>query len=125
MNCSISTGWSAQFGLPGSFAPIADFTLLRKAVECCERRGLRFKVGNILSSDTFYSDNPQSESWRKMGVLAVEMEAAALYMNAARAGRRALTICTISDHLLTGEVLDAEARRTTFTGMMEVALSLI
>ena len=119
------SNYGAQFGLPGSFAPIADFTLLRKAVECCERRGLRFKVGNILSSDTFYSDNPQSESWRKMGVLAVEMEAAALYMNAARAGRRALTICTISDHLLTGEVLDAEARRTTFTGMMEVALSLI
>ena len=122
-----NSSYVKSFGLGelATYAPIADFTLLRKAVECCERRGLRFKVGNILSSDTFYSDNPQSESWRKMGVLAVEMEAAALYMNAARAGRRALTICTISDHLLTGEVLDAEARRTTFTGMMEVALSLI
>ena len=82
-------------------------------------------VGNILSSDVFYSDNPQSESWRKMGVLAVEMEAAALYMNAARSGNRALVICTISDHILTGEEMSAEERRTTFTNMMEVALSLI
>ncbi|MBR6868297.1 MAG: purine-nucleoside phosphorylase [Bacteroidales bacterium] len=119
------SNYGAQFGLPGTFAPIADFDLLRKAAAACEQRGLHYMVGNILSSDVFYSDNPQSESWRKMGVLAVEMEAAALYMNAARSGNRALVICTISDHILTGEEMSAEERRTTFTNMMEVALSLI
>ena len=82
-------------------------------------------MGNILSSDVFYSDNPHGDRWMKMGVLAVEMEAAALYMNAARSGNRALVICTISDHILTGEVTTAEERRTTFTNMMEVALSII
>ena len=119
------SNYGAQFGLPGTFAPIADFDLLRKAAAACEERGLHYMVGNILSSDVFYSDNPQSESWRKMGVLAVEMEAAALYMNAARSGNRALVICTISDHILTGEEMSADERRTTFTNMMEVALSLI
>jgi purine-nucleoside phosphorylase len=119
------SNYGAQFGLPGTFAPIADFDLLRKAAVACEERGLHYMVGNILSSDVFYSDNPQSESWRKMGVLAVEMEAAALYMNAARSGNRALVICTISDHILTGEEMSADERRTTFTNMMEVALSLI
>ncbi|MBQ5518367.1 MAG: purine-nucleoside phosphorylase [Bacteroidales bacterium] len=119
------SNYGAQFGLPGTFAPIADFDLLRKAAAACEQRGLHYMVGNILSSDVFYSDNPQSESWRKMGVLAVEMEAAALYMNAARSGKRALVICTISDHILTGEEMSADERRTTFTNMMEVALSLI
>ena len=119
------SNYGAQFGLPGTFAPIADFDLLRKAAAACEQRGLHYMVGNILSSDVFYSDNPQSESWRKMGVLAVEMEAAALYMNAARSGNRALVICTISDHILTGEKMSADERRTTFTNMMEVALSLI
>ena len=119
------SNYGAQFGLPGTFAPIADFDLLRKAAAACEERGLHYMVGNILSSDVFYSDNPQSESWRKMGVLAVEMEAAALYMNAARSGNRALVICTISDHIITGEEMSAEERRTTFTNMMEVALSLI
>ncbi len=119
------SNYGAQFGLPGTFAPIADFDLLRKAAAACEQRGLHYMVGNILSSDVFYSDNPQTESWRKMGVLAVEMEAAALYMNAARSGNRALVICTISDHILTGEEMSADERRTTFTNMMEVALSLI
>lgn len=119
------SNYGAQFGLPGSFAPIADFDLLRKAATACEERGLHYMVGNILSSDVFYSDNPQADSWRKMGVLAVEMEAAALYMNAARSGNRALVICTISDHILTGEEMTADERRTTFTNMMEVALSII
>ena len=119
------SNYGAHFGLPGTFAPIADFDLLRKAAAACEQRGLHYMVGNILSSDVFYSDNPQSESWRKMGLLAVEMEAAALYMNAARSGNRARVICTISDHILTGEEMSADERRTTFTNMMEVALSLI
>lgn len=125
MGACTDSNFGAQYELPGTFAPIADFALLRDAVACCEQKGYRYKVGNILSSDVFYSDRPQTEQWRKMGVLGVEMEAAALYMNAARAGKRALVICTISDHILTGEATTAEERRTTFTKMMEVALSLV
>ena len=125
MGACTDSNYGAQFGLPGTFAPIADFDLLQGAAEACERLGIRYKVGNVLSSDVFYSDNPQSDKWMKMGVLAVEMEASALYMNAARAGRRALVINTISDHILTGEVTTSEQRRTTFTKMMEVALSLV
>lgn len=119
------SNYAAQFELPGTFAPIGDFDLLRAAANACDERNIRYKVGNILSSDVFYSDNPHGDRWQKMGVLAVEMEASALYMNAARSGNRALAICTISDHILTGEVTTAEERRTTFTNMMEVALSII
>ena len=119
------SNYGAQFELPGTFAPIGDFDLLRAAAAACETRGIHYMVGNILSSDSFYTENPQTEKWRKMGVLAVEMEASALYMNAARAGKRALTICTISDHLLTGEEMPADKRRTSFTNMMEIALSII
>ena len=119
------SNYGAQFELPGTFAPIGNFSLLREAAESCEKRGIHYKVGNILSSDTFYSDNPHHDRWMKMGVLAVEMEASALYMNAARAGKRALVICTISDHILTGEEMSSEERQTTFTNMMEVALSII
>ena len=125
MGACTDSNYGAQFGLPGTFAPIADFGLLRAAADCCEQRGFRYKVGNVLSSDVFYSDDPQTEKWSKMGVLAVEMEASALYMNAARAGKRALVINTISDHIITGAVTTSEQRRTTFTQMMEVALSII
>ena len=87
--------------------------------------GLSYAVGNLFSSDTFYDDDPQaSKAWMKLGVMAIEMEAAALYMNAARAGKKALAICTISDHLLTGEVTTAEERQTSFTQMMELALEV-
>lgn len=119
------SNYGAQFELPGTFAPIADFDLLRAAANACDERGIHYKVGNILSSDAFYSDNPHTDRWRKMGVLAVEMEASALYMNAARSGNRALVICTISDSILTGEAMPADERRTSFTNMMEVALSII
>ena len=119
------SNYGAQFELPGTFAPIADFDLLRAAANACDERGIHYKVGNILSSDAFYSDNPHTDRWRKMGVLAVEMEASALYMNAARSGNRALVICTISDSILTGEAMSADDRRTSFTNMMEVALSII
>ena len=102
-----------------------DFQLLRQAVETCEKLGYKYKVGNVLSSDTFYTENAHNENWINMGVLAVEMEVAALYMNAARSGNRALGICTISDHILTGESSSAEERQTTFTKMMDVAFSLI
>lgn len=90
-----NSNYAHNFALPGIFAPIADFGLLRKAAENCESKGLPYKVGNILSSDTFYNDAVDQGAWTKMGVLAVEMESAALYMNAARAGKKALCICTI------------------------------
>ena len=94
-------------------------------MEACEKFGYNYKVGNVLSSDTFYSENAHNDKWMSMGVLAVEMEAAALYMNAARSGNRALVICTISDHILTGEVTTAEERQNSFTHMMDVAFSLV
>ena len=125
MGASTNSNYGAQYDLPGTFAPVADFGLLRKAAETCEQKGYRFKVGNVLSSDVFYSDTPQADKWIKMGVIAVEMEASALYMNAARCGKKALTICTISDNVITGEETTSEQRRTTFTKMMEVALSLL
>lgn len=120
-----NSNYGAQYELPGTFAPIADFGLVRGAVEACERFGYKYKVGNVLSSDTFYSENAHNDKWMAMGVLAIEMEASALYMNAARAGKRALVILTVSDHLLTGEVTTAEERQTTFTKMMDVAFELI
>ena len=116
--------YANQFGMPGVFAPIADFGLVRRAAELCETRGVNYKVGNIFSSDMFYNADPDvTEHWRRLGVLGVEMEAAALYMNAAYAGKRALAICTVSDHLLTGEATTAEERQNSFTEMMEVALN--
>lgn len=120
-----NSNFAIQYELPGSFAPIANFDLVRGAVEACERMGIPYKVGNVLSSDLFYVENAHNDKWMNMGVLAVEMEAVALYMNAARAGKRALTICTISDHILTGEATSAEERQTTFTNMMKVAFSLL
>jgi len=125
MGACTNSNYVKQYELPGTYAPIADFSLVRGAAEACERFGYNYMVGNVLSSDTFYSDNPQNDKWMKMGVLAVEMEIAALYMNAARAGKRALGICTISDHILTGEATTAEERQTTFTHMMDVAFSLL
>ena len=125
MGACTDSNYGAQYELPGTFAPIADFGLLRQAVESCEEHGFKYMVGNVMSADVFYSDHPQADKWIKMGVLGVEMEASALYMNAARAGKRALVICTVSDHVITGAVTTSEQRRTTFTNMMEVALSLI
>ncbi len=120
------SNYGAQYGLPGTFAPTADFAMARAAVEKAEAMGVRYKVGNILSSDVFYGDNAEGwKAWQKMGVLAVEMEAAALYMNAARSGNEALCICTISDSLVTGEACSAEQRQTSFTNMMEIAFDII
>lgn len=113
-----------QFGIQGTFAPIASYCLLEKAVETAKKTGLRYKVGNVLSSDTFYDDTQPGTVWSKLGVLAIEMEAAGLYANAARAGKNALCICTISDHLLTGEELDSEQRQNSFHQMMELALTI-
>ena len=116
------SNYAHQFGLPGTFAPIADFTLLETAVAVARRMGVEPPVGNLLSSDVFYNKAGNTLDWGSMGVLAVEMETAALYCNAAEAGKRALTICTISDSLVTGEELPPAERQTSFTQMMEIAL---
>ena len=117
-----NSNFAHQYQLPGAFAPIADFKLLETAVAVARRMGVEMPVGNLLSSDTFYDASDSTMQWAKMGVLAVEMEAAALYCNAAYTGKRALAICSISDSLVTGEELSAEERQTTFTTMMEIAL---
>ena len=125
------SNFAAQFHLPGTFAPIADFKLLTAAVNACEAHKATYHVGNINSSDVFYGDHvgvPEGldsvYSLKKMGVMALEMEAAALYMNAARYGKRALCICTISDHVLKGVETTSEERQTAFTTMMKVALEV-
>lgn len=125
MGACTNSNYASQYELPGTFAPIANFELMRKASETCDRLGYSYKVGNVLTSDLFYNENAHNDRWSAMGVLAVEMEIAALYMNAARSGNRALAICTVSDHILTGEATTAEERQTTFTKMMDVAFSLI
>ena len=124
-----TSAYAEHYGLPGTFAPIASYELLKTAADISEELGVKYHVGNLLSSDAFYGDDgdlPESRRgtalWGKMGVMAVEMEAAGLYMNAARAGKRALAICTISDHVVTGESLCAEDRQNTFTDMMKIAL---
>ena len=120
-----NSSFGDQFGFRGHFAPIADFGLLRCAAQIAEERGVRYAVGNLLSSDTFYDDDPTASSkWMKLGVMAIEMEAAALYYNAARSGKKALAVCTISDHILTGEETTAEERQVSFTQMMELALEV-
>ena len=115
--------YAEQFSLAGTYAPIASYLMLETCVQSAKELGLTYHVDNLLSSDRFYGDDPKAnEGWMKMGVMAVEMEAAALYMNAARAGKNALAICTISDHLLTGEATTAQERQTSFTDMMTLAL---
>ena len=124
MGACTNSSYADQFELRGTFAPIADFDLLRAGVEEAEKRRFRYKVGNVYSSDTFYDANPTSKKWMEMGVLAVEMEAPALYMNAARAGAKALCLCTISDSLITGEETTAEERQNNFIHMMDVAFAI-
>lgn len=119
------SNFASQFGVNGTFCPIADFGLLKKAYDIAEKMGLNTHVGNIYSTDVFYNDDStNTEKWSRLGVLAVEMEAAALYMTAQRFGKKALAICTVSDHLLTGESTSAEERQTTFTDMMKLALEV-
>ena len=125
MGACTDSNYAAQYGLPGTFAPIADYGLLRRAVEVAEKQGTNVVVGNVLSSDAFYNANKNANDlWKSMGVLAVEMEAAALYMNAAKAGKNALCILSISDHIYSGEELSAEERQVGFGKMMEIALEL-
>ena len=131
MGACTNSNYAHQYHLPGTFAPICSYKMLETCVNIAKDLGYRWHVGNILSSDTFYNDQAGLPSngefmaqgaWGKMGVMAVEMEAAALYMNAARAGKNALAICTISDHLLTGEATTAEERQNSFKEMMILAL---
>ena len=129
MGACTNSHFADQYHLPGTFAPIASYKMLKICAEIADKMDVRYHVGNILSSDTFYNDEENvfegfrsTPSWSKMGVMAVEMEAAALYMNAARCGKNALAICTISDHLITGECTTAEERQNSFTQMMELAL---
>ncbi len=125
MGACTNSSYGEQFALGGSFAPIASFDLLQRAVALAEEKKLNYHVGNLFSSDTFYDDSPErTKGFAKMGVLAVEMEAAGLYMNAARAGKNALAICTVSDSLITGEATSAEERQNSFTDMIELALDL-
>lgn len=122
MGACTNSSYAGQYELAGSFAPIADYDLLTAAAEQAKRLGLPHRVGNLLSSDTFYSDREDVPGWRKMGVLAVEMESAALYCNAARAGKAALCICTISDVVGTELSLSAQERQDSFHDMMVLAL---
>ena len=119
------SNFAKHFNLPGTFAPIASFTLLRGAVDAAEKLGVKYMVGNVLSSDVFYNETFDSFiQWKKMGVLCAEMESAALYMNAAQAGKNALCVLTVSDCPMKGTATTAEERQTAFTNMMKVALSL-
>ncbi len=129
MGACTNSRFAHTFSLPGDFAPIADYGLLSCAVKLASGEGFRFHVGNLLSSDTFYNDEEglpkeqtAAEKWRKMGVLAIEMEAAALYMNAARLRKHALAICTVSDHILTGEASSPIERQESYDEMIRLAL---
>lgn len=124
MGACTNSNYLKTFDFPGTFAPIADYTLLSAAVEAAKENGAVWHVGNIYSSDNFYNGEGYrgNEINKKMGVMAVEMEAAALYANAAASGKRALCICTISDHIFSGVELSAEDRQNSFNEMIEIAL---
>lgn len=124
MGACTNSNYASQYRLPGAYAPIASWRLLRKADDVARELGLPLKIGNILSSDTFYDDADSNDAWARLGVLAAEMEAAGLYLNAARCGKEALCLLTVSDIARTGEGLSAEERQTGFREMMEVALRL-
>ena len=121
-----NSNFAAQYGLSGTFAPIADYGTLKKAETAAAEMGLKLHVGNILSSDTFYSDDTEANAnWKKMGVLAVEMEAAALYMTAARCGKKALCLCTISDLLFDqSRELTPDERQQGMNDMLHLALNV-
>lgn len=126
MGVCTNSNYASQYGLSGSFSPIADFGLLSKAKSAADEMGIVNHIGNVLTSDIFYWDNSEtSTKWKKMGVLAVEMETAALYTNSARYGAKALALYTVSDHLIKNQSVGAEERQNSFTNMMNVALSII
>lgn len=122
MGACTNSAYAKSFSLPGGFAPTADFSLLSVCKTEADKMGLKTRVGSVLTTDAFYSGE-SVKPWSDMGVLAVEMETAALYMNAARAGGRALSVLTVSDSLATGEALSAKIRQSSFTDMMSLALN--
>ena len=124
MGASTNSNFINQYELGGTFAPICSYELLAAAVESAKELGVKMPVGNLFSSDTFYDAAGRNARFAKMGCLAVEMEAAGLYCNAAYLGKRALAICSISDNLVTGVELSPEDRQTTFTNMMKIALEV-
>lgn len=119
-----NSSFGKQFGFDGNLAPCCSYELLKAAMDAGEKLGQLPVPGALYSSDTFYDESAPLGKLQKLGVLAVEMEAAALYLNAARAGKNALCLCTISDNPFTGEELNAEERQNTFTKMMEIALEI-
>ena len=124
MGASTNSNFAAQYCLDGAFAPIADYNLMKIAIEEADKLGASYAVGNLLSTDAFYNVNTESiKKWKNLGVLGIDMEAAALYMNAAYARKNALAICTVSDHVFTGESLDASERQSSFAEMIEIALN--
>ena len=123
MGASTNSGYAKQYKLPGDYSAICDFSILYSAYNTAKELNLDVSVGNILTSETFYTDDKENDLvWNKMDVLAVEMEAAALYMNAARLGKKALCMTTVSDNILTGEGLSAQDRQTGFKNMISLAL---
>lgn len=129
MGACTNSNYAHQYHLPGTFSAVCSYKMLKACADTADEMGAAYHVGSILSSDTFYNDTEgipdgvyTPSAWSKMGVMAVEMEAAALYMNAARCGKNALAVCTISDHIITGESTTAEERQNSFTEMMELAL---
>ena len=125
MGACTDSDYVRQYNLPGHYAPIADYGLMKRAIDAAEAQGTKYVVGNVLSSDIFYNADPTvNQRWRDMGVLCVEMEAAALYMNAVHAGKKALAILTISDQLVKEQSISAEERQVGFGKMMEIALEL-
>ena len=124
MTSYTDSGYGAQFGIRGNLAPCCSYELLNKAVETGKRFGKNVICGPVYSSDVFYDEQHNSLALRKLGVLAVEMEAASLYLNAARAGKNALCLCTISDNVITGESMPAEQRQISFNDMIQIALDI-
>ena len=124
MSAYSNSNYGAQFGFHGNMAPCASFELLEKAVNVAREMGVNMPVGAIYSTDTFYDESQPIPTLQKLNVLAVEMEAYALYLNAARAGKKALALLTISDNPFTGEGCTPEEVRNTFTQMMEIALKI-
>ena len=125
MGASTTSSWQEQYKLPGTFAPICDFGLLKSAVETADRLGTKVVVGNVLTEDAFYGEDPDYiAKWQAMGILALEMEAAALYMNAAKLGKKALAMFSISDEIMTDRHLSSDERQVGFGKMMELALEM-
>ena len=118
------SNYAHQYELPGTYSAISDYSLLEIAVEKAKEKNLTYHVGNVLSSDLFYHADNKADKLIKMGCLATEMESYALFANAAYAGKKALTLLTVSDSLVTNEETTAEEREKTFTAMMEVALEI-